>query len=449
MRKFFLRAGVVLAAAAGQAAGQDRPVQPPAPIVPYAPPGPAPMVAQAQYTNPAPYPGPMPYGGGGFPVDGGMAGPSGPVSAPIGSATGAAPTGRGYVEASYLLMFSSNSSLQLPVATGGPSLGIIGRPGTTYQINNPNFDYGTHSGLRVAAGGWVGDTQLGFEGVGTYIGRQTDGQSINVGSTTVLSRPFFDPITQAETAKILASPGAFAGGVAVTASNMAWGFEANPFLRVASGGAFTLDLISGFRYFQHQEDLNIYDTSAILAGGASAFNGFGVAFPSTIATHDRFGVTNTFYGGQIGAKLGFGGGGLFLDLTGKIAIGGVRQFVNASGDTTVLGGGFTTPVTANGGFYTSGSQGTARSVTRFAVLPEANAQIGYQFAPWLNAFCGYSVLYLSAAARPGDQVTRTLPTNNLPTVPTFVARPLTTAPTDVINGDIFFHGFNFGVTLLY
>ena len=437
MRKFILGATAALAVATGQVSAQGLPTQNPAPVVP-ATGGTSPFTPV----------------GGGDPVGGAPIVPAGPVGDavyPVGDVVYGGYGGRGgYVEASYLLMFLSSANTAVPLATGGPSLGILGQPGTTVLLGDPNADYDTSSGIKLTAGSLLGDSRIGFEWSGFYLGKTTSDTAIGPTSAIVIARPFFDPATRRENAKIVAAPGAFNGGVAVDNAAQIWGFEANPFWRLNSGSPFTLDGIVGFRFFRHTETLNIYDASNLLAGGVSAFNGIGIAAPGSIAVHDRFHVQNNFYGGNLGARVGFGRGGLFLDLTGKIALGAVTQLVDVDGSTTLVQGPLVAPTTTSGGFLATGANLGQRSETRFAVLPEGDVKLGYQFGPSLNAFVGYSVMYLSSAARPADQISRTVSLTQLPTSPTYNARPVTGQVTpEIVESDLWLHGFQFGVTWTY
>ncbi len=73
----------------------------------------------------------------------------------------------------------------------------------------------------------------------------------------------------------------------------------------------------------------------------------------------------------------------------------------------------------------------------------------YQVSPSLNLFAGYTFLYLSSVARPADQLSRTFPANALVTSPQFNPRVSRGTPIGPNDTDLFIHGFNFGVTLLY
>lgn len=438
MRKYLLGAAATLAMAAGYANAQG-PTQSPAPIVPA---GPASMGSSVM---------PASSSGPGAPVIG--LGDSMPSSGtPIGSYGGGGGGGGGsmYVEASYLLMFLNDGRIPFPVVTGGPSVGVLGRPGTTVLLGAGNtISYDNASGFKVAAGGWYGSSTLGFEASGLFIGRVNDTDVLNA-SAVVAARPFFDPNTRAENARIISSPGAFNGSIVVDSTARAWGVEATPFIRVQEGERVTMDILFGFRYFGHEEDLEILDRSRILPGGVSAFNGFGVAAPAELQVSDRFGARTNFYGGNVGSRISYGRGGpFFLDVTGKIAIGGVRQIVQVDGTTTVSNGAFISPTTVQGGFLASGNQLGRRSEGRFAVLPEGDFKIGWQISQSFNIFAGYQFIYLSSVARAGEQASRNIALTQLPTAPTYNGRQVGARVTGVTADDLWIHGFNFGATFSY
>ena len=422
MRKSILGAGAGLLATIGSALGQG-------PGMPYSQMDPPPITIPA---------GPVSYGDA-IPYDGGYG------STDV-LTTANRPTG--YIEGSFLLSFIDNGPMSVPIATGGPSLGIVGRPGTTTLLGGKDVDYGTLPGFKIGAGRFFGGSRAGVMAEGFYLGKETVSGLVNSGSVTTISRPFFDRVTGTENARVLASPGAFQGGVKFDTSTQAYGFEVSPFVRLAEG-AITMDVFAGFRYLQHLEDLNIYDTSTILAGGTSAFDGFGLGNGAMVATTDQFSATNTFYGGQIGTRIVYTRtGGLFLDVTGKIALGGVSERVSVIGNTSILGAPFAAPATTGGGTYTSSGLAGRRTDSKFAAIPELNALLGYQVTQRFNVFVGYNFLYLSEAARPGDQVSRTLNVRGLPTVAAY--DPTQTVPVpSVKSNDLFIHGFSFGLTLGY
>jgi hypothetical protein len=441
MRKYLLGAAATLAMAAGAANAQGLPTQSPAPVVPAgpaAPMGSSLLPAQGSTANGTAASAPVI----------GMSDPLPTVGTPIGTYDGGG-GGGSYVEASYLLMFLNGAGIPIPLATGGPSVGVLGRPGTTVLLGNDSLEYDAASGLKLAAGGWYGGTRLGFEASGMYIGEVNSSDVVNA-TGSVLARPFFDPVVRAENARIISSPGAFNGAMSVDSRARAWSLEATPFWRAQEGERTVLDLLAGFRYFGHEEDLRIADHSRILPGGVAAFNGFGVGSPANLTVEDKYGARTNFYGGNLGARVSYGrGSSMFIDLTGKVAIGGVRQIVQVDGNTTVSRGAFISPTTVQGGFLASGNQLGRRSEGRFAVLPEGDLKIGFQLGSSFNIFAGYQVIYLSSVARPGDQLNRNIALTQLPTAPTYNGRPVSNFVTTIVDDDLWIHGFNFGLTYMY
>ena len=354
-----------------------------------------------------------------------------------------------YVEASYLLMFVSDNRSQTPLVTGGPSNGVLGQPGTT-RLLDTGTNYHTLSGFKIGVGGLVGATSLGFELNGVSFGTVSSGTTLGPVATGVLARPFFDPVARRESSVVVSSPGAFAGSVAVQSSLTAWGAEANPFFRVVQGTSVNFDLITGFRYFSVSEGFDAYDSRRVLAGGVAAFDGLGVGNGSSLLIQDHISARNQFYGGNVGGRMSYSSGRFFVDGTAKVAIGGVHQIVTVDGTTTLTGGGLVGPATTAGGVLANLANGGRSSENRFAVLPEANVQLGFQLTSWANVFAGYQVMYLSNMARAGDQVNRNLSPSGLPSVPGFTTRNLrATDVASATSGDLFLHGFNFGFTLTY
>jgi hypothetical protein len=54
---------------------------------------------------------------------------------------------------------------------------------------------------------------------------------------------------------------------------------------------------------------------------------------------------------------------------------------------------------------------------RFALAPEAQLNVGYQFLPGLRGQVGYNFLYLTSVARPGNQIDNTFDGLTHPAVP--------------------------------
>jgi hypothetical protein len=93
----------------------------------------------------------------------------------------------------------------------------------------------------------------------------------------------------------------------------------------------------------------------------------------------------------------------------KVALGDNYQTVSINGNSVISGTGFgITPGTTPGGIFTQATNIGQQTRNQFAVLPEAQLQLGYTISSGIRLFVGYDVIYLSNVVRPGDQIDTTL-----------------------------------------
>ena len=175
-----------------------------------------------------------------------------------------------------------------------------------------------------------------------------------------------------------------AGAVAGATTTRLVGWEATAIGNLFADPALRLDALAGYRYFQLNEGLAVDR-----AGGRSQ------------TSADEFDAHTRFHGGQLGLRADAGRGPVFLELVGKFGLGQSVEVVRVGGESAGPAGG----VVAGGVLARPGNSG--RFVrTGFAVLPEAAVKLGYSFRPASRVYVGYDFLYLSSAARPGDQIDR-------------------------------------------
>ena len=76
---------------------------------------------------------------------------------------------------------------------------------------------------------------------------------------------------------------------------------------------------------------------------------------------------------------------------------------------------FTIPVVSYpGGYFAQPTNMGSHTRTVVAVVPEASFNVGYRLTSWLSIVAGYTFLYASNVARPGEQIDRTVnPTQSL------------------------------------
>src|SRR5947208_1496654 len=83
--------------------------------------------------------------------------------------------------------------------------------------------------LGASYGGVLGAGPMGLELNGMYVGRKTVTDQAGPTGGSVIARPFFDTTTNVANSVVVASPGAFEGGVLLANSFEAYSFEVNPF----------------------------------------------------------------------------------------------------------------------------------------------------------------------------------------------------------------------------
>jgi hypothetical protein len=252
-----------------------------------------------------------------------------------------------------------------------------------------HLNYGTFSGFRVTLGGWLNpEDTLGLEGSGFLVEQRTENIAAIVG---------FPP------SPTLGLPG-FVGTGFASSSSQLWGFEANSILCLIRSDRFQLDALVGFRNLDLQENL-LSQAANTVPGGP----------PPTIFASANFQTQNAFYGGQVGARTGVRFGRLTADAIAKVALGDMHEGVGL----TAL---------AVSPAATVGFVGRDTS-DKFAVLPEARLELGYDISRNIHAFVGYQYFYVSNVVRPGEQ-------------PSFL--PFSFATTD-----FYTHGLNFGFGLRF
>lgn len=382
------------------------------------------------------------------------------VTEPCCAPTACAPAcERAWGSAEFLLWWVQGTPVPVPLLTTGP-LGVVGpdgrpgtlgRPGTHVLAGDTNQDFAALPGGRFVVGMWLGDEQtVGVEGSYFFLQEQSTANGFSGPGTPgslPLSIPYFNAVLGAEDSTGVALPRAvmpFAGSAELAQSVWFQGFEATGVYSLARTPCRRVELLAGFRYLNLAERLGLATSSINTPPQA----------PDIFRTFDHFQTDNDFYGGQLGVRAEYSRSWWFVNAAGKLGLGGVRQATEITGvlatnDFTNLG-----PVQYFPGGYLALPTNIGRhSKTAFAVVPEVNVNIGWQPASWLRIFTGYSFVYLSHVARPGDQIDRVI--NPIQGPAYFVAPPGTplTGPARPTylgrDSDFWAQGLNFGVELRY
>jgi hypothetical protein len=164
---------------------------------------------------------------------------------------------------------------------------------------------------------------------------------------------------------------------------------------------------------------------------------------------DQFRTRNQFNGGTLGlrTRINFGYG-ITLIADTKISIGAVEEFLDVSGQTSLLGGGG--GLTVPGGILALPSNSGHTSSSRFAVIPEATAVLSWQVCANLRVFGGYNIQYWSNVVRPSYQLDTTIDRRQVPIDSRFVPGFAGGTPPPSFNTTNFLaNGFTAGVEIGY
>ncbi len=350
---------------------------------------------------------------------------------------------RFYLSGEYLLWWIKNSHYP-PLVTTGPvgSTGAIGAPGTTVLFGG-SLDNEERSGGRFTAGYWFDNCQtLALEGTFFFLANRNVNFAANSGTFPLLARPFFDLNSQSEIAEITTSPGLGTGGIGVNTFSRLWGAEVNLRYNLWDGCHWRFDVLGGFRYLNLREGINIQEN--ILADAAAP-----VFAGETIQVNDDFNTRNQFYGGQIGARLGWNWNRWSVDWLAKVALGDTHQVVNAQGNQLI-----TTPAGAtsffNGGLLALNSNSGSFNRDQFAVVPETDLVLSYRVTNHMKLLLGYSFLYWSNVVRPGDQIDRVIDVTRIPNSGFPVAPAAQARPAVLFKGtDFWAQGISFGMEFTF
>jgi len=367
-----------------------------------------------------------------------------------------------WANAEYLNWSVKSGPIGVPLVTIGnpadPVPGALGSPGTTV-VSPTSLTYPQLSGMRFGLGGWFdSDHLLGGEVIGFVTETRATGVLIrsDANGNPALYVPFNDPTpgigenASAAISNPTTTPPTV-GTIAITSHTRLWGMEANVLVNAWSNSWSNLVLLGGFRYADLQEQL-LFNTDRVLPPFPDPNTGLLV--PSEVTTHDAFGARNQFYGFQLGAKYEARYCNFFGNVQGKVAVGDNHQSVTINGYTEQQG--FFDPITGAplnpilpGGMFAQPSNIGRFTVNHFAVLPEFQAQVGYELWSCVRIYGGWNYLYFTDVARPGNAIDRNVNFNStLIPVPVPLVGPL--VPTRLVRtSDYWAEGFNVGVEVRY
>jgi len=301
------------------------------------------------------------------------------------------------VSAEALFAWFKSSPTPVPIITDY----YLDAPGANVLLGGGTVDTNPNAGFRIT-GAYRIDSRLGVELTGFYIPTRTTSSSVSStgqpGSVDLLL-PFFDVTTNSENVTEISYWPDYRGSAQATLSNNLGGGEVNVTWTMPPQDSWRVDLLGGFRYLQLRETYTITTSSP-----------YNPPNPTDIwNTTDSFDARNRFYGLQIGAHAAYDQGPWVGSVTGKLALGTMQQQVSVNGFLETNDYNNYGPAQIfSGAYFALPSNSGDHSRNTFAVVPEVALSLGYRLTPQATVYVGYSFLYASNVARPGEQINRNI-----------------------------------------
>ena len=322
-----------------------------------------------------------------------------------------------------------------PAGTNRNLAGVIGAPGTEVLYGDQAINGNMQPGIRVYGGMFLDAEKLwAVEGsFYTLFGGDTNYLSPN---DPVVSRPFVNGLTGLNDSQLVQYPNVLGGNVGVTGDQCFWGLDVNLRRNLCCVCDSRWDVIGGYRNMGLNEGLGINENLTTLD------NSLGYPANNNILVNDSFNTKNVYNGAQIGLGYMMWRGKWMLDARGLVGLGGTCSTVNINGSTTVIaasGAASTLP----GGLLAQGTNIGSYSSSQLSFVPEVGVRLGYQIAPRVAVTAGYTFMYWTGVARPGEQIDTVVNPSQIP--PGTLNGPARPAFNGVNTSDIWIQGISTGL----
>ncbi len=339
-----------------------------------------------------------------------------------------------------------------PDGTDRADAGVLGLSTTTAIFGGERVSDAGRPGVRLSLGRWIDDCASRAIGAELFwLGEDPERFSRFSQGDPALARPYFntDPGVNAEYAELVAFDDPVFGDILdgrVDVDTYSDIYSAAVHLHqllalgVSHGCGYRIDVFGGYRLFRLDESLRVTEALLVTEVGGAVLQG------TTFDIFDEFDTSNEFHGGEIGFNSRLFFGRWSAGLLAKAALGGVHQKVRINGQTTVTVPGMAA-TTSTGGLLAQSTNIGEFTNDEFAVIPEAQFNLAYHFNEIWSARIGYTLLYLTEAARPGPQIDRRVDGRFLdPMAPPFVP---TNPVLDFFSSGLWMQGLNVGVEAVY
>lgn len=339
----------------------------------------------------------------------GPCGPNGPCG----------PYGRYWVDAAWIFWNTKGQNVpalvtSAPAGTPRATAGVLGQPTTSVLYGNGTYNNGFRSGLYLNAGMWFDECQTcGIEGNFFFLGQNGNSFTAScppgAASGPVLTRPFTNSVTGAGDTELVCFSNVLSGSVTVDSKTNVIGGGVNFLKNVCCSPCGRFDLLLGYQYFNLRDEINIREDLTSLPGQTTVTPG------TRFQVMDQFKTSNSFNGGNIGvATERRFGGRFYVGGRAGVAFGVNHETFDINGSTTITPGNGGSPQTYTGGLLAQQSNIGHYTQDKFAVMPWVGMKVGAQLSQNVRAYVGYDFVYLSNAARAGDQIDLRVNPNQIP-----------------------------------
>ena len=212
-----------------------------------------------------------------------------------------------------------------------------------------------------------------------------------------------------------------------------------------------VDFLAGYRYLELREQLDVVQQSQLEQGVVVDTGAFGLlANQDALTIGDHINTINQFNGAQLGTRMEWAFGPVYIGLTGKIGVGDMHQEVRATGSSEVIpvAGPPVVPPAAMGpgGLLVQPTNAGDSSRDRITFISEVGFTAGAQVTSNLRLFIGYSLLYWEGVIRPGNQIDPVINPAQIPLSAQFQPGAPNPARPAVLfhESDFWAQGLNFG-----
>ncbi len=352
------------------------------------------------------------------------------------------------VDADYMLWWTNGNRLPSLITTSPPgtpqtSAGVL--PGATTLFGDATANDSVRHGGRFRLTRWLDQERvMGLDLWYAGAGQPVDGDySISSSGSQILARPFFNTLTSAEDAQLVAfqTPAGqpiVAGSIDVSTSSEFHSAGALGRYSLSSTEQSNWHLLAGYRFLRFRDALSVEERLV-------STNPVGlIPIGTTIELNDTFQCHSNFHGFDMGVAWSVTRNWLTWESTARVATGAVNKRAQINGATEVTVPGFVS-IPRTGGFLALPSNIGSRDENDFAFLPDVGTKARFLLTDSIEANIGYNALCLTNVLRVDGALDRQVDPRQL-TGFGGVGIPTTGSPQSPMKDATFFaQGLSFGI----